>query len=75
MYMVWYKFWYIVFVHSMVHVLVHGMVQVLVHGLCTWYGDVFGVHASGSGYSWLISDNDHDNVRFDDNLITCWMTS
>jgi hypothetical protein len=34
--------------------LIHGMVQVQVHGSCTWYGDGFGIHVSGSSYSWLM---------------------
>jgi hypothetical protein len=38
-------------VRGMVQVDVHDMVQVLVHGWCTWYGDGFGIHVSGSVYS------------------------
>jgi hypothetical protein len=26
----------------------------MVDGSCTWLGDGFGIHVSGSGYSWLI---------------------
>jgi hypothetical protein len=62
MYMLWYMFWYMVDVHV--------MVQVLVHGLCTWYGDGFDIHLSGSSYSWLISckDNDMDSDKESDRL-------
>jgi hypothetical protein len=36
--MVWYMFW----------------LMVDVHGSCTCLGDGFGIHVSGSGYSWLM---------------------
>jgi hypothetical protein len=41
-----------------------------IHGLCTWYGDGFDIHVSGSSYSWLISckDNDMDNDKESDRL-------